>query len=109
MHVENLVLNIHRSDDFEDDFAAGTALLQQGVGFGNTVERKDTAVERLDMPLADERKESVDGYAGREVGEEAGEEYAIGDVLDGVEMLDGKDIAQDTRVADVAGMRDCSQ
>ena len=50
------------------------------------------------------RKESVDGFACREVGEETREEDAVGNVLDRVEMLDREDIAQYAGIADVARM-----
>ena len=70
--------------------------------FGNFVQSENLGVQWFDMRFIDQIKHRVNGRHCREIGEKAREEHAVGDVLDGVEMLHGEDVSEDARVADVA-------
>ena len=59
--------------------------------------------------VADELEEIVDnGFRGM-VAVKTGKEYFVGKVFDRLKMLNGKDITQYARVADISGVAHCEQ
>ena len=77
----------------QDDLAARAAGFEQLVGRGDLVHAEDFAIERTDAAAADEPEEVVDHGLRGVVAVETGQVGAVGDVLDGVEVLPGEDEA----------------
>ena len=94
---------------FQHNLPAGAALLQQLMRFGDFVQAEDFGIQWLNMLSVNQFKHRIDDFLCREIAEEAREEHAVGDVFDGVEMLDGEDVSEDARVADIARLLDAPE
>ena len=91
--LSDALLRLRWSTHPQDNLAACAAGFEQLVGRGDLVHAEDFAIERTDAAAADEPEEVVDHGLRGVVAVETGQANAVGDVLDGVEVLPGEDEA----------------